>query len=239
MPTIVALALALSAYGQDCGKDCQCILDNARRAAEQEQPDFQRALSLFNAAKLCFPDSVDIVQLIDGEVVDMFERINRLKEQADEAENRARKEAARAKSALDSVIILQKATEEQREKAKDAQKKIDRWKKVIIESCKQSERDVLLELHDPIHFSELSQLNGADQKFIATAKVDSKLINKIDLKGQNSIIFMIGAEGGFSEKEIENALESGFEPVNLGNNILRAETAAIYLSSIFRFLLLK
>ncbi|MCB0563522.1 MAG: hypothetical protein KDD01_04020 [Phaeodactylibacter sp.] len=144
MPTIVALALALSAYGQDCGKDCQCILDNARRAAEQEQPDFQRALSLFNAAKLCFPDSVDIVQLIDGEVVDMFERINRLKEQADEAENRARKEAARAKSALDSVIILQKATEEQREKAKDAQKAAERAQETLAIEKENTQRQYLL-----------------------------------------------------------------------------------------------
>ncbi|MCB0613610.1 MAG: hypothetical protein KDC75_09890 [Phaeodactylibacter sp.] len=146
MLAIVALSIALSAYGQDCGKDCQCILDNARRAAEQEQPDFQRALSLFNAAKLCFPDSVDIVQLIDGEVVDMFERINRLKEQADQAKIQAKLEETKAKKARDLAQSLRKSAETERQKALDAQDEAEKANvRLVVEEKKAQQQYRLAE----------------------------------------------------------------------------------------------
>ena len=141
MLAIVALSIALSAYGQDCGKDCQCILDNARRAAEQEQPDFQRALSLFNAAKLCFSDSVKV---IDGEVVQMFERINRLKEQADQAEARAQKEAARTRSAYDSIVILQALTEKERLNAMTSQYAAERARDALALEKEKAQRQYFL-----------------------------------------------------------------------------------------------
>ncbi|MCB0580681.1 MAG: hypothetical protein KDD10_15390, partial [Phaeodactylibacter sp.] len=139
--TVAALSLTLSTYGQDCGKDCPCILDNARRAAVQEQPDFQRALSLFNAAKLCFPDSV---QVIDREVVAMFERINNLKQQAGQAEARARQEAERASTALDSVIILQEATEAERQRAQAAQAAAERARDTLATEKENAQRQYLL-----------------------------------------------------------------------------------------------
>jgi 16S rRNA (uracil1498-N3)-methyltransferase len=38
---------------------------------------------------------------------------------------------------------------------------------------------------------------------------------------------LVGPEGGFSEREIDNARYVGFAAVSLGNRILRAETAPI------------
>ena len=43
---------------------------------------------------------------------------------------------------------------------------------------------------------------------------------------------MIGPEGGFEIEEYEQIVSLGFESVSLGKRILRAETAAIYLSSV-------
>ena len=41
------------------------------------------------------------------------------------------------------------------------------------------------------------------------------------------ILIFIGPEGGFTRNEIEHMVEYGVQPVSLGHNILRAETAAI------------
>jgi len=41
------------------------------------------------------------------------------------------------------------------------------------------------------------------------------------------LALLIGAEGGLSEEEVEQALSAGFSPLQLGPRILRTETAAI------------
>ena len=53
--------------------------------------------------------------------------------------------------------------------------------------------------------------------------------NKPNLK---NIAIMIGAEGGFSEKEIEMLKTSGAKIVSLGNRILRTETASIVCAGL-------
>ena len=49
--------------------------------------------------------------------------------------------------------------------------------------------------------------------------------------------FLIGPEGGFEEKEIAQLSKNKALPVSLGDNILKAETAAIFMSSIVKYLL--
>ena len=47
-----------------------------------------------------------------------------------------------------------------------------------------------------------------------------------------SVTVVIGPEGGFSEDEVNELMEMGYEPVTLGSRILRAETAALYACSV-------
>ncbi|MCX6383625.1 MAG: RsmE family RNA methyltransferase [Actinobacteria bacterium] len=49
--------------------------------------------------------------------------------------------------------------------------------------------------------------------------------------------FIIGPEGGFEEKEVEFLTKNGAVPISLGSNILKAETAAIFMSSIIKYIL--
>ena len=42
-----------------------------------------------------------------------------------------------------------------------------------------------------------------------------------------SIAFLVGPEGGFTDKEVNAAIENGCIPVTISSNILRTETAAI------------
>ena len=51
-------------------------------------------------------------------------------------------------------------------------------------------------------------------------------------RGELSIVIAIGPEGGWTEGEVERAIEFGFEPVSLGSRILRAVTAPIVALSL-------
>ncbi len=51
---------------------------------------------------------------------------------------------------------------------------------------------------------------------------------------QSKFCLLIGPEGGFSEREYEDADVAGFTPVSLGPRILRTETAAIAALSILQ-----
>ena len=46
-------------------------------------------------------------------------------------------------------------------------------------------------------------------------------------KDQKDVQVAIGPEGGFHQEEIIKALSQNFFPLNLGNTILRTETAAV------------
>ncbi|MEG5018085.1 MULTISPECIES: 16S rRNA (uracil(1498)-N(3))-methyltransferase [unclassified Microcoleus] len=50
--------------------------------------------------------------------------------------------------------------------------------------------------------------------------------------GELSIVIAIGPEGGWTEGEVERAIELGFEAVSLGSRILRAVTAPIVALSL-------
>ena len=58
----------------------------------------------------------------------------------------------------------------------------------------------------------------------------NKVINSIN--PNQSVAIIIGPEGGFSEKEVEEASKLGYTSVSLGKRILRAETATFYALSV-------
>ncbi len=62
-----------------------------------------------------------------------------------------------------------------------------------------------------------------------------KSINQLYNPGVN-VICMIGPEGDFTPEEIELAIEHRFQPVTLGINRLRTETAGVVACEIFNFL---
>lgn len=80
-----------------------------------------------------------------------------------------------------------------------------------------------------------NMITDYDKFFVAyenedgTTLVDAVLANKDNIK---KVAFMIGAEGGFAEKEIEQLKEAGASIVSLGKRILRTETASIACTSV-------
>lgn len=104
-----------------------------------------------------------------------------------------------------------------------------RWQKIIKEAAEQSERQVLPILKTTETFKDaLKTTNGRVLFFDPIGiSVDSTKSKNTDLT------VFIGPEGGWSEAEIKTAKDSGAEVVNLGESILRGETAgivAVYLA---------
>jgi 16S rRNA (uracil1498-N3)-methyltransferase len=125
--------------------------------------------------------------------------------------------------------------------------KLERWRRIAAEAAEQSERAFVPTILEPVDFMSIvngqeSMVNG--QKYICEARGNyPHLINCLPHKEQmtndqgqmtndQELIIATGPEGGWTEKELEIAIASGFQAVSLGRRILRAVTAPIVALSI-------
>ena len=110
--------------------------------------------------------------------------------------------------------------------------KLERFKKIILESCKQCKREVVPSINSVIDLKDINSFKSDINLF--AYELDNinynGLLNFIE-KGK-SVTIVIGCEGGFTEQEATFLSDNGFIPINLGKRILRAETASIYALSI-------
>jgi len=116
-----------------------------------------------------------------------------------------------------------------------ADKKLAHWKTIVISACEQTGRSTIPDVLSPIqlnHWLSEETLKTDKLKLILTPS-KAQNINQLN-KPSNSIVFMVGPEGGFSEKEIALAFNQSFIPVNFGQRILRTETASIVAMSILQ-----
>ena len=85
------------------------------------------------------------------------------------------------------------------------------------------------------NFTQVIDGYGAEQLVIA----NSEILLKGDFSRIGSDLVIVGPEGDFSVKERENISKlKKIIPLNINQNILRSETAAISMISIISFILL-
>lgn len=125
------------------------------------------------------------------------------------------------------------------EKKKDA--KIKRWQALSESAAKQSKRGIIPKVNDIMNFKEaLDYAQNLDMiimpyenhKGMAETK---KILNEI--KPGMSVGIFIGPEGGFDEKEVQEAVLCNAKLISLGRRILRTETAGLTTLSILMYLL--
>jgi 16S rRNA (uracil1498-N3)-methyltransferase len=116
-----------------------------------------------------------------------------------------------------------------------ADKKIEHWKTVAISACEQTGRSIIPDISSPTHLTQwLSNQNQTtDSLKLILTPAKAQNLNHLE-KPSSPVVFIVGPEGGFSEKEMDLALRSGFVPVNFGKRILRTETASIVALSIMQ-----
>lgn len=121
---------------------------------------------------------------------------------------------------------------------KDISGKIERWRRISMESAKQSNRGIIPMVIEPMDFkSAIDQMKNMDIAFVPYENEKSKGFKellKIKKDVKNVGIF-IGPEGGFEEEEIKECIKFGIYPVTLGPRILRTETAGFVASTIILY----
>lgn len=109
--------------------------------------------------------------------------------------------------------------------------KISRWQAISESAAKQSKRNTVPEIMPVMSFKDaLKMASELDIFMVPYENKEGMLATKKALeaikKGSN-IGIMIGPEGGFDEREIDEAIAVGGASVSLGKRILRTETAAM------------
>jgi 16S rRNA (uracil1498-N3)-methyltransferase len=105
--------------------------------------------------------------------------------------------------------------------------KIERLQKIIQSAMKQSLKCTLPILNAPIKFTEFINQDFDGNIYIAHCEEQEKKSLVKEIKPNQKTTVLIGPEGDFSPKEIEQALAKKFTPVSLGKTRLRTETAGI------------
>ena len=123
-------------------------------------------------------------------------------------------------------------------------RKLERWRSICLEACKQSGNNWMPEVQPPRKAREfLDELAGQprsfDLKLIACLQPGSRSLKTIladntKVNAASSVLVLIGPEGDFTPAEISLAKSAGCLPLSLGPLVLRAETAALYALSILR-----
>lgn len=105
---------------------------------------------------------------------------------------------------------------------------IERLKKIVLESSKQTGRSQLAEITPCLTFAEAVKHNSAiKNKFLFYEFERKNRLQKYLDKTSDNICIFIGGEGGFSEEEKLLASENNFQIVTLGKRILRVSTAVV------------
>lgn len=115
-------------------------------------------------------------------------------------------------------------------------KKIERWNKVLKEASEQSKRCDIPVLSSILKLEELSKLDFT-YKYVCSVNEKSKTIksvlSKVDIS--DTMLLVIGPEGGLSKKEEEYLMNHGFESISFGDNVLRTETASLFVLSAINY----
>jgi 16S rRNA (uracil1498-N3)-methyltransferase len=132
-----------------------------------------------------------------------------------------------------------------------ASSKLEHWRAVAVEACKQSGNLRLPELLEPLPLAEAVKLPAA-LRLVASLESGTLPLAQVlreaaasSSAGQTHAPesaqpsaspgpweIAIGPEGDFSPEEYALLRQSGYRPVSLARHVLRAETAALYALSV-------
>jgi len=137
-------------------------------------------------------------------------------------------------------LITQRSIVDVRDKV--IAKKMKRWQQIAIAACKQSGRIDVPEIAYPMKFEDAVDVGSNFDVCFAgwveeKSEIFRKYLDKARVSKKSRIFCFIGSEGGFSDQEIELALDKGIATVSFGQRVLRCETAAIYVLSALSFYL--
>jgi 16S rRNA (uracil1498-N3)-methyltransferase len=112
-----------------------------------------------------------------------------------------------------------------------APKRAERWRRIALESSKQSRRTDIPEIADPTPLPAALTHETAPLRILLSETEQSltlaTILNQQPATGNRQLTLAIGPEGGWTPEEMSLFTTHAWTPVTLGPRILRAETAAI------------
>ena len=107
-----------------------------------------------------------------------------------------------------------------------AEKRVARWQEIVVSACEQSGRNIVPKVLPVTTYAQaLQQLPQETTKLLMSLNRAQKLSDVQPQSGK--VVFMVGPEGGWTEKEEQQAFDAGFQSVTLGKRVLRTETASL------------
>ena len=116
--------------------------------------------------------------------------------------------------------------------------KLARWRKLAQTAAAQSGRTTIPTVGEPVEFAELcAQMRSFDAVLFAWELEDGTPLRDTlaTIGPAQTILLVVGPEGGFTHDEVDAAAAAGAKIVSLGRRILRTETAAIVLLAALHY----
>lgn len=114
-----------------------------------------------------------------------------------------------------------------------AEKRVERWRRIVREASEQSRRHDVPEIPDPLKLKQYLQQEGTALR-VLLAETEREIQLRDLVTGEDRLVLAIGPEGGWAEDELRMFADAGWQPASLGDTILRAETAAIAALAVAR-----
>lgn len=137
------------------------------------------------------------------------------------------------------VPVLTRRADVRPRDEQDALRRVERWRRLALEACKQSGRARIPTITAPVAFSALA---SASNENVVAARLMFAERDGVGLKAAqalmdarpSSIVALVGPEGGWDMEEIAQARQDGWTIITLGGRVLRAETAAITVTALLQ-----
>jgi len=108
-----------------------------------------------------------------------------------------------------------------------AEKRAERWKKILLEASQQSRRVRIPELL-PLEKVSVAFQSSAGFKVMLSERPEARRMREVIPAGAvPQAVLAIGPEGGWTDEEFAGAESAGFQQASLGGLILRTETAVV------------
>jgi 16S rRNA (uracil1498-N3)-methyltransferase len=132
-----------------------------------------------------------------------------------------------------STIVPLAAARSERALLAAADKRAERWKKIVAEASQQSRRVRIPELRGVTRPAQAFGDSGGgtgSARIMLSERIGAPTLRSLlthTLTTPERAVLAIGPEGGWTEEEFETALAAGFDEASLGKLILRTETAVL------------
>ncbi len=158
-----------------------------------------------------------------------------------------------AEAGVSAVIPVQSRYSIAKLDSESAEGRRERWKKICREALQQSGSKIFPEIFLPVSLEQAvldlcgpghGKSGGEREKkqtslFFHEKDIENKSLHQYLFPVTDVINIFIGPEGGFSGEETAFLEENSCMPASLGENILRAETAALYSVAAVKTILLE